>query len=123
LQVLSCHCKISDKNYRKFELTTTFEKQQPASLFGSILTLSVFTQLDFDAYFRMLIMFIFKIYGFVFQLVVEMRSAEVRQLREERLKLLDQLEAFETTRNILEKMNARVEDLQAQLEAKSQVER
>ncbi len=68
-------------------------------------------------------MFIFKIYGFVFQLVVEMRSAEVRQLREERLKLLDQLEAFETTRNILEKMNARVEDLQAQLEAKSQVER
>jgi len=59
----------------------------------------------------------------VFQLVVEMRSAEVRQLREERLKLLEQLEAFETTRNILEKMNARVEDLQAQLEAKSQVER
>ncbi len=59
----------------------------------------------------------------MFQLVVEMRSAEVRQLREERLKLLEQLEAFETTRNILEKMNARVEDLQAQLEAKSQVER
>ena len=52
-----------------------------------------------------------------------MRSAEVRQLREERLKLLEQLDAFETTRNILEKMNARVEDLQAQLEAKSQVER
>jgi hypothetical protein len=34
-----------------------------------------------------------------------------------------QLEAFENTRNILEKMNARVEDLQAQLEAKSQTER
>ena len=52
-----------------------------------------------------------------------MRTAEVRQLREDRCKLLEQLEAFENTRNILEKMNARVEDLQAQLEAKSQVER
>lgn len=58
-----------------------------------------------------------------FQLVVEMRSAEVRQLREERSKLLEQLDSFENTRNLLEKMNARVEDLQAQLEAKSQVER
>ena len=52
-----------------------------------------------------------------------MRSAEVRHLKDERSKLLEQLEAFENTRNLLEKMNARVEDLQAQLEAKSQVER
>lgn len=57
------------------------------------------------------------------QLVVEMRSSEVRLLREERTKLLEQLNSFENTRNILEKMNARVEDLQAQLEAKSETER
>ncbi len=52
-----------------------------------------------------------------------MRTAEVRQLRDDRSKLLEQLNALETTRNMLDKMNARVEDLQAQLEAKSQVER
>ncbi len=52
-----------------------------------------------------------------------MRTAEVRQLRDDRCKLLEQLDALETTRNMLDKMNARVEDLQAQLEAKSQVER
>lgn len=52
-----------------------------------------------------------------------MRTAEVRQLREERGKLLEQLSALENTRNILDKMSAKVEDLQAQLEAKSEIER
>ena len=57
------------------------------------------------------------------QLVVDMRSSEVRRLKEERAKHLQQLEELEDTRNKLSKMEAKVEDLQVQLDMKSKLER
>merc|ERR1712038_67267 len=57
------------------------------------------------------------------QLVVEMRTAELHKLREERTRHLQQLEELEKTKAMLEKANARVEDLTVQLAAKTEVER
>ena len=58
-----------------------------------------------------------------FQLVVEMRTQELHRLREERARHMQQLEELDDTRNRLAKMQAKVEDLQAQLETKVKVER
>ena len=52
-----------------------------------------------------------------------MRTQEIHRLREERSRHLQQLEELETTKNMLAKMQAKVEDLQAQLEQKSAIER
>ena len=52
-----------------------------------------------------------------------MRTQEIHRLREERSRHLQQLEELEATKNMLAKMQAKVEDLQAQLEQKSAVER
>ena len=52
-----------------------------------------------------------------------MRTQELRRLREERARHMQQLEELEDTRNRLAKMQAKVEDLQAQLETKAKVER
>lgn len=57
------------------------------------------------------------------QLVVEMRTAELHKLREERTRHLQQLEELEKTKAMLEKANARVEDLTVQLAAKTELER
>ena len=57
------------------------------------------------------------------QLVVEMRTNELHQLREERERHLRQLEEYENLKGNLDKMSARVEDLQAQLEEKTKLER
>lgn len=57
------------------------------------------------------------------QLVVEMRTAELHKLREERTRHLQQLEELERTSDLLEKANARVEDLTVQLAAKTELER
>ena len=59
----------------------------------------------------------------IFQLVVEMRTQELHRLRDERARHMQQLEELEDTRNRLAKMQAKVEDLQAQLETKAKVER
>ena len=52
-----------------------------------------------------------------------MRTQELHRLRDERARHLQQLEELEDTRNRLAKMQAKVEDLQAQLETKAKVER
>lgn len=52
-----------------------------------------------------------------------MRTQELHRLREERARHLNQLEEFANTRNLLEKMTAKVEDLQAQLKRKTELER
>lgn len=57
------------------------------------------------------------------QLVVEMRTAELHKLREERTRHLQQLEELEQTRAQLAKATARVEDLAAQLAEKTELER
>ena len=57
------------------------------------------------------------------QLVVEMRTNELHQLREERDRHIQQLEEFDCLKSNLGKMSARVEDLQAQLEEKTKLER
>lgn len=57
------------------------------------------------------------------QLVVEMRTAELHRLREERTRHLQQLEELENTKALLEKANARVEDLTVQLATKTELER
>ena len=57
------------------------------------------------------------------QLVVEMRTTEVRRLREKQALMERQLEEFEMTRTELGKMKARVEDLQEQIANKSDTEK
>lgn len=57
------------------------------------------------------------------QLVVEMRTSELHKLREERTRHLQQLEELERTKALLEKANARIEDLTVQLAAKTELER
>ena len=57
------------------------------------------------------------------QLVVDMRTAEIHSLRHERAKHLEQLEQLDLTKANLEKMEARVEDLTAQLHKKQEAER
>ena len=57
------------------------------------------------------------------QLVVEMRTAEVKRLRDQQAKMERQLEEFEVTREQLRTMKARVEDLQEQLVTKQRLER
>ena len=57
------------------------------------------------------------------QLVVEMRTNELHQLRDERDRHLQQLEEFDSVKSNLVKMSARVEDLQAQLAEKTKLER
>ena len=52
-----------------------------------------------------------------------MRTQELHRLREERARHMQQLEELDDTRNRLAKMQAKVEDLQAQLETKVKVER
>ena len=52
-----------------------------------------------------------------------MRTQELHRLRDERARHLQQLEELEDTRNRLAKMQAKVEDLQAQLETKAKAER
>ena len=52
-----------------------------------------------------------------------MRTNELHRLREEREKHLLQLEELESTKADFFKMSARVEDLQAQLDEKVQMER
>ena len=58
-----------------------------------------------------------------FQLVVEMRTQEIHRLREEQAKHLEQLEELDRTKSELAKMQAKVEDLQLQLERKRAAER
>merc|ERR1719273_3104568 len=57
------------------------------------------------------------------QLVVEMRTTELHKLREERSRHLQQLDQLEKTKDLLEKANARVEDLTVQLATKTELER
>jgi len=57
------------------------------------------------------------------QLVVEMRSSEVRNLRQQLALANQQLEEMESTKGQLEKANARLDDLQAQVNAKNMIER
>ena len=52
-----------------------------------------------------------------------MRTNELHQLREERDRHIQQLEDFDNLKSNLGKMSARVEDLQAQLEEKTKLER
>ena len=52
-----------------------------------------------------------------------MRTNELHQLREERDRHIHQLEEFDNIKSNLDKMSARVEDLQAQLAEKTKVER
>ena len=52
-----------------------------------------------------------------------MRTTELHKLREERTRHLQQLEELENTKAMLEKANARVEDLTVQLAAKTELER
>ena len=52
-----------------------------------------------------------------------MRTKELHRLREERDKHLHQLEELEATKTNLVKMSTRVEDLQAQLDEKTRMER
>ena len=52
-----------------------------------------------------------------------MRTQELHKLREERARHLEQLEELATTKTMLEKMTAKVEDLQALLQRKSEMER
>ena len=56
------------------------------------------------------------------QLVVEMRTAEVRGLREKLATSLQQLEDAAVTRNSLQKAHARIEDLKEQLKKKVEQE-
>ena len=58
-----------------------------------------------------------------FQLVVEMRTQAIHRLREEQAKHLEQLEELDRTKSELAKMQAKVEDLQLQLERKRAAER
>ena len=57
------------------------------------------------------------------QLVVEMRTAEVRSLREKLATASQQLEDAAVTRNSLQKADAKIEDLKEQLREKIQHER
>ena len=57
------------------------------------------------------------------QLVVEMRTAEVRSLREKLATASHQLEDAAVTRNSLQKADAKIEDLEEQLKNKIQLER
>ncbi len=52
-----------------------------------------------------------------------MRTQEIRRLREERSRHLDQLDQLESTRDALAKARAKVEDLQAQLQRKKDMQR
>ena len=52
-----------------------------------------------------------------------MRTAEIHSLRSERARHLEQLEQLDLTKTNLEKMEARVEDLTAQLQKKQEAER
>ena len=54
---------------------------------------------------------------------MEMRTNDLHRLREEREMHLRQLEEYEATKSSLLKMSARVEDLQAQLNEKTRMER
>ena len=56
------------------------------------------------------------------QLVVEMRTGEVRSLREQLASLTHQLEIMEAVKTKLDKANARIEDLQEQLKLKVESE-
>ena len=57
------------------------------------------------------------------QLVVEMRTAEVRSLRDKLATASHQLEDAAVTRNSLQKADAKIEDLEEQLKNKIQLER
>ena len=52
-----------------------------------------------------------------------MRTQEIHRLREEQAKHLEQLEELDRTKSELAKMQAKVEDLQLQLERKRAAER
>lgn len=52
-----------------------------------------------------------------------MRTSELHKLREERTRHLQQLDELQRTKALLEKANARVEDLTVQLAAKTELER
>ena len=52
-----------------------------------------------------------------------MRTTELHKLREERSRHLQQLDQLEKTKDLLEKANARVEDLTVQLATKTELER
>ena len=56
------------------------------------------------------------------QLVVEMRSGEVRSLRDKMAEMTHQLERAANTQSQLDKAQARVEDLQEQLRQKTELE-
>ena len=57
------------------------------------------------------------------QLVVEMRTGEVRNLREELARATQQLEQAECTKGKLRKTTARMEDLEEQLKIKYNMEK
>merc|ERR1719464_735965 len=57
------------------------------------------------------------------QLVVEMRSGEVRSLRQQLAVANQQLECMDSLRGQLEKANARLDDLQAQVLNKNAIEK
>jgi len=57
------------------------------------------------------------------QLVVEMRTGEVRNLREQLNKAVQQLEEVDVTKEKLEMATARIEDLKEQLKLKDEIER
>merc|ERR1719348_2885880 len=57
------------------------------------------------------------------QLVVEMRTGEVRNLREQMAKATQQLEQAQMDKEKLRKVTARMEDLEEQLRIKNQFER
>merc|ERR1719483_2061183 len=57
------------------------------------------------------------------QLVVEMRTGEVRNLREQLNKAVQQLEEVDVNKQKLEKASARMEDLEEQLKFKAKIER
>lgn len=52
-----------------------------------------------------------------------MRTQEIHRLRQEQTKHLKELEEFDRTKTTLEKMKAKMEDLEAQLKKKCELER
>ena len=57
------------------------------------------------------------------QLVVEMRTGEVRSLRDQLASLTHQMEAMEAVKSKLDKANARIEDLEEQVLTKDRLEK
>ena len=60
---------------------------------------------------------------FFFQAVLELKSSEIRTLRNENVRLVEKLDEFDRTSLALRKATQQVEDLKAQIDAKSNSER